>query len=177
MGLGVCSWGIAEVCPKLYNLDIGSSTRHGGITSRSNGGGVWRRHENAAGWGCRWSQFNNFADFCPLSVSRRRRKSVVTNASKSRYWKDEPLVKGSVTRRAMHIVKTLRSLASNLQTDEIDAALQKWVVSMQPTRKDWLTVLKEFDNKLERLLFFKVWHWFLDNWGFFFFVFVFFWKF
>lgn len=57
----------------------------------------------------------------------------------------------------MHIVITLRSL-SNLQADKIESALQKWVSSMQPKRKDWLNVLKEFDNKLERLLYFKVQH-------------------
>lgn len=64
----------------------------------------------------------------------------------------------------MHIIKTLRS-SSNLQVDEIDAALQKWVISMQPKRRDWLNVLKEFDNKLERLLYFKISEWGIEqNW-------------
>lgn len=79
----------------------------------------------------------------------------MTNASKRRRWKSEPLVNGSVTKRALHIVKILRS-SSYLLPDEIDATLQKWVTSMQPNRKDWLTVLKEFDNRLERLLYLKV---------------------
>lgn len=126
MELGVCIWGTAATCPNLHS-------RNDGIFSRD-----WN-----AGQRCRLSHHN---------LPRGRRELVVTNASKSRFWEAEPLVKGSVTRRAMHIVKTLRSSDS----PEIAAALQNWVMSMQPTRKDWLTVLKEFDNKLERTLYFKV---------------------
>jgi hypothetical protein len=164
MGLGVCSWGLAGVCPQLHGVDCSSSSRRStGIGSITNGGvergGVWRRHDDVAGWDRRWPEDSLAGSVLlpSLAESMSRRKRMLVVASKSRRWEAEPLVKGSVTRRAMHIVKTLRSSRS-LQAHDIDAALQKWVISMQPKRKDWLYVLKEFDNNLERPLYFKVGH-------------------
>ena len=155
MELGVCSWGLAGVFSNLHSVD------NSRIRSRVERGGIWRRLENAVGWECRVPN-DSFADSVQLpslaeSMSRRRRMLIVTNASKRRRWDEEPLVKGSVTRRALHIIKTLRSLG-HLQLHKIDAVLQKWVTITQPKRKDWLNVLKEFDNKVERPLYFKVPH-------------------
>jgi hypothetical protein len=165
MGLGVCSWGLAGVCPRLHGVDCSSSSsrRSTGIGSITNGGvergAVWRRHDDVAGWDRRLPEDSLAGSVLlpSLAESMSRRKRMLVVASKSRRWEAEPLVKGSVTRRAMHIVKTLRSSRS-LQAHDIDAALQKWVISMQPKRKDWLYVLKEFDNNLERPLYFKVGH-------------------
>ncbi|XP_024387286.1 uncharacterized protein [Physcomitrium patens] len=166
MGLAVWSGLSAQCCPTLPILrthSSGASSIVPSIASRTNFWDgrveVWRRRERAAGWECGW-----FVESVAESMSIRRGMLVVTNASKRRRWKSEPLVNGSVTKRALHIVKILRS-SSNLLPDEIDATLQKWVTSMQPNRKDWLTVLKEFDNRLERLLYLKIFEWgLLQSW-------------
>lgn len=82
---------------------------------------------------------------------------IQTQASKRQVWKDEPLVNKKMTKRAMLISKELRKWMQDESEDGILlATLERWVASMNPTRRDWLDVLMEFDNRGSRELLFKV---------------------
>jgi hypothetical protein len=93
-----------------------------------------------------------------------RRRFVITNLSQRKRWKSEPLVKGKVTRRALHIIKEIRGL--EYQTDDVlERVLRKWVRTMTPGRRELLDMLKEFDNADDRELYYKISEWsFKERW-------------
>lgn len=96
---------------------------------------------------------------CRVSDGDGRWRSVITNASlgNSERSTREPRLKGKLSRRAMHAVTFLLECKEQEQgRDVIEAALRRWVVSMSPKRKDWLEVLKQFENAPDRSLYFIV---------------------
>lgn len=96
---------------------------------------------------------------CRVSDGDGRRRSVITNVSlgNSERSTGELRLKGNVSRRATHAVKLLLGCKEQEQgRDVIEAALRRWVVSMSPKRKDWLEVLKQFENAPDRSLYFIV---------------------
>ncbi len=92
---------------------------------------------------------------CSSNSITTTRTCVITNFSQRKRWKSEPLVKGKVTRRALHIIKEIRGL--EYQTDDVlERVLRKWVRTMTPGRRELLDMLKEFDNADDRELYYKV---------------------
>lgn len=82
---------------------------------------------------------------------------TAVQAGKRQVWTAEPLVRGKVTKRAMHVIRDLRIWMSNAGDEEsLFRILDQWVSKMSPERRDWLDVLKDFDNKRDRGILFKV---------------------
>lgn len=96
---------------------------------------------------------------CRVSDGDGCRMSVITSVSLGNSERSTrgPRLKGNVSRRAMHAVKFLLGCKEQEQgRDVIETALRRWVVSMSPKRKDWLEVLKQFENAPDRSLYFIV---------------------
>ncbi|KAJ7542213.1 hypothetical protein O6H91_10G094700 [Diphasiastrum complanatum] len=78
-------------------------------------------------------------------------------------WKQEHLVTGRVTKRAMHIIKEIRLLDEN---EGVELVLDKWVKAMSPVRRDFLDVLQEFgESEEDKELWLKLMEWSLrEEW-------------